>query len=187
LIVVGAGGHGRSVAEIALSGDEYELVGFLDDASPELKAVWGHPVLGRLAALQDARASADAIIVAIGNNRLRQQLCDRAEAAGFRLVSVIHPRSIVSPRATIGAGSAIMAGAIVGTEAVLGRGVIVNSGAVVDHHCRVDDFGHLGTNSSMAGGAVLGSCAWMQSGSSLGYRVAVPPDAVLLPGEGRAQ
>jgi sugar O-acyltransferase (sialic acid O-acetyltransferase NeuD family) len=187
LLIIGAGGHGRSVAEIVLMSNEHELVGFLDDASPGLTDVWGRPVLGPIAALQEVRQTAEGIIVAIGNNRLRRQLCEQAEAAGFRLVTVIHPRAIVSVRAAIGPGSAIMAGAVLGTESELGRGVIVNSGAVVDHHCRVDDFGHLGTNASMAGESRLGCCAWMQSGSSLGYRVEVPADAVLLPGEGKTR
>ena len=75
-----------------------------------------------------------------------------------------------------------MAGAIVGTEARLGSGVIVNCGAVVDHHAQVHDYGHLGVNACMAGGAVLGRSAWMQAGSALGYGVKVADGDVLQPG-----
>ena len=80
-----------------------------------------------------------------------------------------------------------MAGATVGTEAQLGKGVIVNSGAVVDHHCRVDDFGHLGVHAAMAGGSVLGRGAWMQAGSALGYGVNIGAGVVLAPGEAISQ
>ena len=80
---------------------------------------------------------------------------------------------------------AVMAGAIVGTEALLGEGVIVNCGATVDHHCTVEDFGHLGVNACMAGGSTLGRGEWLQAGSALGYGVKVPPAAVLKPGEAR--
>ena len=72
-----------------------------------------------------------------------------------------------------------MAGAIVGTEAHLGAGVIVNWRAVVDHHCRTEDFGHLGINAGMAGGSVLGRGAWMQAGAVLGYGVKVEAGVVL--------
>ncbi|WP_232229966.1 LbetaH domain-containing protein [Polaromonas glacialis] len=75
-----------------------------------------------------------------------------------------------------------MAGAIVGTEPHLGAGVVLNCGAVVDHQCRVEDFGHLGVNAAMAGGAVLGRGAWMQAGAVLGYGVKVEAGVVVTPG-----
>ncbi|OOG50603.1 NeuD/PglB/VioB family sugar acetyltransferase [Polaromonas sp. C04] len=183
LLIVGAGGHGRSVAEAVLAAGQYRLVGFVDDAAPGLRQVWEWPVFGTTVNLARYRQQADAAIVAVGNNRLREELYTRLDAAGFELATTIHPKAVVSPRAVIGAGSAIMAGAIVGTEAQLRAGVIVNCGAVVDHHCRVEDFGHLGVNAGMAGGSVLGRGAWMQAGSVLGYGVKVEAGFVLAPGQ----
>ncbi|WP_081651599.1 NeuD/PglB/VioB family sugar acetyltransferase [Cupriavidus sp. WS] len=182
LLIVGAGGHGRSVAETVLAGHVFNLVGFVDDAAPGLAKVWDWPVIGTTASLERYRSKADAAIVAIGNNSLREILFDRLVDLGFELPTLIHPGAIVSSRAVIGAGSVIMARAVVGTEAHLGAGVIVNSGAVVDHHCHVGDFGHLGVNAAMAGGAMLGRAAWMQAGSVLGYGVRVEDGAVLVPG-----
>jgi len=186
LLIVGAGGHGRSVAEAVLLGSDWELAGFVDDGWPASKDVWGHPVLGDTRALAAVRESASFAIVAIGNNAVREGLHRRLREAGFDLATVIHPKAVVSPRARLGAGCAVMASAVVGTEASLGEGVIVNCAAVVDHHCRVEDFGHLGTGACMAGGTVMGRSAWMQAGSSLGYGLKVAVGEVLLPGEGRA-
>ena len=183
LLIVGAGGHGHSVAEAVLAAGKYELVGFVDDAAPALQQVWDLPVFGTTADLARYREHADAAVVAIGNNRLREALQLTLYAAGFALATVVHPQAMVSPRAVIGAGGAIMAGAIVGTEAQLGAGVIVNCGAVVDHDCRVDDFGHLGVNAAMAGSSVLGRSAWMQAGSVLGYGAIVEAGRVLGPGD----
>ena len=183
LLIVGAGGHGRSVAEAVLAAGKYELVGFVDDAVPRLQHVWDLPVFGATADLARDREHADAAVVAIGNNRLREALQHTLYAAGFALATVVHPQAMVSPRAVIGAGCAIMAGAIVGTGAQLGAGVIVNCGAVVDHHCRVEDFGHLGVNAAMSGGSVLGRSAWMQAGSVLGYGAMVDAWRVLGSGE----
>ena len=179
LLIVGAGGHGRSVAEAALASGIFQFVGFVDDAAPELRQVWDWPVFGPTADLAPYRQHAEAAVVAIGNNQLREDLYNRLLVAGFELVTVVHPKAMVSPRACIGCGSAVMAGAIIGTEARLGAGVIVNCGAVVDHHCRVEDFGHLGVNAAMAGGAVLGRGAWMQAGAVLGYGVKVDAGFVL--------
>ena len=184
LLIVGAGGHGRSVAEAVLAAGIYEVAGFADDASPALAQVGGHPMLGTSGDVTAYRTHADAAIVAIGNNALREALSSKLLAAGFELATVVHPRAIVSPSAVIGPGSAIMAGAIVGTEARLGGGVIVNCGAVVDHDAQVHDYGHLGVNACMSGGSVLGLSAWMQAGSALGYGVKVADGAVLPPGAG---
>ncbi|MFJ1253090.1 acetyltransferase [Cupriavidus sp. CuC1] len=183
LLIVGGGGHGRSVAEALLAADQYRLAGFVDDAFPVVPHIWEWPVLGATPDLAKCRDHAEVAIVAIGNNRVRENLHRALRAAGFDLATVVHPKAIVSARAVIGAGVAVMAGAIVGTEARLGEGVIVNCGAVVDHHCRVDDFGHLGANAGMAGGSVLGRGAWMQAGSVLGYGVEVAAEAVLQPGQ----
>lgn len=182
LLVVGAGGHGRSVVEAAELSGQFVVVGFLDDSLPAGETVLGLPVLGPAASMAQHLATADQAIVAIANNTVREKLLQQLAAAGFKWATVVHPRAIVSPSAVLGAGSAVMAGAIVGTEARLGVSSIVNCGAVVDHHATVEDFGHLGVNASMAGGTVLGRGAWMQSGTALGYGVRVAAGEVLLPG-----
>lgn len=184
LLVVGAGGHGRSVAEVAKLSGQFEVVGFLDDTLPEGQIVCGLPVLGPVAGMAEHRTIVDQAIVAIGNNAVREKLMQQLTLAGFELATVVHPRAIVSPSALLGAGSAVMAGAIVGTEAHLGVGVIVNCGAVVDHHATVEDVGHLGVNSSMAGGTILGHAAWLQAGAALGYGVHVSANTVIPPGRG---
>lgn len=182
LLVVGAGGHGRSVAEAAEMSCHFNVVGFLDDSLPVGGTTLGVPVLGPLASLSKHRAAADQVIAAIGNNAVRENLMHQLGAAGWGFATVVHPRATVAPSALLGAGSAVMAGAIVGTEARLGVGSIVNCGAVVDHHAIVEDYGHLGVNASMAGGTLLGRGAWMQAGAALGYGVKLAAGEVLLPG-----
>lgn len=185
LLVVGAGGHGRSVAEAAELSGQFDLVGFLDDSLPAGETVLDLTVLGPVTSMAQHMAVAAQAIVAIGNNAVREKLMQQLTEAGFERATVVHPRAFVSPSAVLGKGSAVMAGAILGTQARLGVGSIVNCGAVVDHHATVEDFGHLGVNASMAGGTVLGRGAWMQAGSALGYGVKVGAGDVLLPGSAR--
>jgi sugar O-acyltransferase (sialic acid O-acetyltransferase NeuD family) len=185
LLVVSAGGHGRSVAGVAEMSGQFEVVGFLDDAAPVGERVLGHHVMGPVADMNDHRSVADQAVVAIGNNAVREKLMQQLTEAGYAMVTVVHPRAVVSPSAVVGQGSAIMAGAIVGTEARLGVSAIVNCGAVVDHHATVEDFGHLGVNAIMPGASVLGRGAWMQVGSALGCGVQVAAGEVLQPGTAR--
>lgn len=183
LMIVGAGGHGRSVAEAAQLTGLFEVVGFLDDSRSIGTKALGWPILGPISSRSEHRRVCDLAIVAIGDNTLRRRLMGQLGEEGFEFASVFHPRAFVSESAVVGPGTSVMAAAVVGTEARLGVGVIVNCGAIVDHHAQVGDFGHLGVNACMAGGAVLGRGAWMQAGSALGYEVAVPDGSVLRPGE----
>jgi sugar O-acyltransferase (sialic acid O-acetyltransferase NeuD family) len=185
LLVVGAGGHGRSVVEAAELSGQFEVVGLLDDSLHAGDRVVGVTVLGPVVSMAYHRAGADQAIVAIGNNTVREKLMQQLAAAGFKWATVVHPRAIVSPSAMVGAGSAVMAGAIVATEARLGVSSIVNCGAVEDHHASVEAFGHMGVNASMAGGTVLGRGALMQAGAALGYGVRVVAGEVLLPSAAR--
>ncbi|MFS6674163.1 hypothetical protein WHJ73_14485, partial [Staphylococcus aureus] len=91
LLIVGAGGHGRSVAEAACAAGQYAVVGFIDDVT-EARQAWAWPVLGATSDLAKYRDLADAAIVAIGKNSLREKLCDQLLAANFELATVVHPR-----------------------------------------------------------------------------------------------
>lgn len=184
IVVIGAGGHGKSVADLLLLQNEYELVGFVDDAYPEVSEVWGFQVIGKVSAdtLSSLQDNVEYAVVAIGYNALRESVYKLVEELGLVMPSIVHPNAFVSPRAILGNGCVVMANAVIGTEARLGDGVIINAGAIVDHHAVVDDFGHLGVNASMAGGAHLGRSAWAQAGVALGYGVTIPEKQILKPG-----
>ena len=186
LLILGAGGLGRSLAEVAKLQGLYEAVGFLDDSAKlQGSTCSGLPIFGRLSSLADWREQAEWVAVGIGNNSARNEACERALAAGYKLATIVHPWTFIAPSATLGAGTVVMAGAVIGTAAQIGTGVIVNAGAAMDHDTVVEDFGHLGVNACMAGGSQLGPRAWLQCGASLGAGVKMPEGAVLYPGEER--
>lgn len=186
LVIVGAGGHGRSILELVRLSATHEVKAFLDDQQPAGTHILGVPVWGSSAAFDQLPArGVRAVHIAVGHNASRQALAERARAAGLALATLVHPRAFVSPSAELGEGCAVMALAAVGTEAWLAQGCIVNMGAVVDHHARVGAFGHLGANATMAGGTRIGARAWLQAGAALGYGVQLPDDTVVPAGEGR--
>lgn len=189
LVIVGAGGHGRSVLELTRLANPpaYTVTAFLDDQQAPGTLVMGVPVWGPTTLLGELPTrGVQTVHIAIGHNRTRQSLADRAQALGLALATLVHPRACVSPSASLGAGSAVMALAVIGTEATLGACSIVNVAAVVDHHAQVGDGGHLGANATMAGGTAIGARAWLQAGAALGYGVRLADDSVVGPGEGRA-
>lgn len=182
LLIVGAGGHGKAVAEAAILGGQWQRILFVDDRWPQLQQCSGWPVVADIAGLASVANRAHGAIAAIGNSEMRERcvaaICDSA----IPLVSVIHPQSFVSSAAKIGAGTAVMAMAVVGTDAVIGRAAIVNANATVDHDAVLDDFAHLGVGVQLAGGVHIKAYAWLQAGCCAGYGVVVPERAVLAPG-----
>lgn len=174
LLILGAGGHGKAVAETALLSGVWQRVLFVDDRWPELQESFGLPVVSDIAGLAQLATSVQGAIVAVGNNQMREQWCAVIEQVGIELVSVVHPRAYVSSSVTLGAGTAIMASAVVGVDAQVGRAAIINANATLDHDAVLGDFGHLGVGVQIAGGVRVGARAWLQAGCSAGYNVVVP-------------
>ncbi len=174
LLILGAGGHGKAVAESALLSGDWQSVLFVDDRWPELKEFFGLPVVCNIAGLTHMAIDAQGAIAAVGNNQVREQWCAVIEQAGFELVSVVHPRAYVSHSVTLGAGTAVMPMAVVGVDAQVGRAAIINANATLDHDAVLGDFGHLGVGVQIAGGVRIGARAWLQAGCSAGYNVVVP-------------
>lgn len=187
ILILGAGGFGRSLAEIAAAQGRYQAVGYLDDALAPGQDIRGLPAYGPMESLSSWRGEVTGIALGVGNNGLRAHWASKALECGFDLITLVHPWTNVSPSATLGPGTIVMPGAVIGSAARLGKGVIVNAGAVMDHDTVVEDFGHLGVNAAMAGGAWLGERSWLQCGACLGTGVRMPSDAVLSAGEGRAR
>lgn len=182
LLVLGAGGHGKAVAEAALLSGQWASVAFVDDCWPLKTESAGIPIIANMTELSAVSGSAAGAIAAVGNSALREKWHQAIRDADLPLVTVIHPSAVVSPRAMVGAGCAIMALAMVGVDASVGEGVIINANATVDHDAEAGDFAHLGVGVQLAGGVRVGARSWLQAGCSAGYNVVVPDGSVIGPG-----
>ncbi len=166
LLVLGAGGHGKVVADAAVASGRYRRVAFADDRLPDGGTWMGLEVLGAIAETV-ASGDFDALIVGIGDNATRLALQDRFEDAGAFFDTVVHPRAVVASSATVGAGSVLMAHAVVNAEARLGRAVIANTGCVVEHDCVIADAVHLSPGALLAGECTVGARSWLGIGCCL--------------------
>ena len=178
LLVFGAGGHGRVVAEAALLQGDW---GQINASARSLPVQTSELLPGiQLLNLDSALSANMSLHIAIGNNVARQA---EAEALGInRLASVVHPRASVSAFSRLGAGCFVAAGAVVSPAANLGVGVIVNHGAVVDHDAEVGAFSHIAQRASVCGHAVLGQRVLVGSGAVVLSSVVLGDDVVLSPG-----
>lgn len=173
LLIIGAGGHGKAVAEAA-ERSGWSDIRFLDAAWPELKSVSCWAVVGKDSDFRAFCDGIDGLIVAIGNNQIRTSLLRQLQRASAPLINIIDPSALVSKRAVLGEGVMVLAGAVVNIDAQLGDGVIVNTACVVEHDCCVSDGVHIAPGAVLGGAVDIGQMCLVGLGARLlpGVRVA---------------
>ena len=167
VVVYGASGHGKVVADLVQLVPELELLGFLDDGLPAGQGPLGFHVLGGFDWLDRPEAHGVEVAFGIGQNPIRARVFQRLADKGVRLLTVVHPTAAIAASASLGAGTVVMANASVNPDARVGKGAIVNTGAVVEHDCVVGDFAHLSPNAAMGGASELGLGAWLGLGATV--------------------
>jgi sugar O-acyltransferase (sialic acid O-acetyltransferase NeuD family) len=178
LAIMGASGHGKVVAEAALAAG-WGAVEFYDRAWPSKRQVGHWMIMGDDAALVGALARLDGVVVAVGNNRIRQLLLTQLHQARAKVATVLHPVACVSMSACIGPGSVVMAGAVVNAEAVVGSGAILNTACSVDHDCVLGDAVHISPGAHLAGDVHVGDCSWIGIGASVRQGVRIGSGVVV--------
>ena len=185
LAILGASGHGKVIADMALLLGYSDVV-FFDDAWPKKSSVGRWSIDGTTESLLGSFVEFDAVSVGIGDNRIRLEKHAVLTASNAPLVTLIHPTAVVSDFAQIGPGSVICAGAVVNVDAVLDAAVIVNTGATVDHDCRLEDAVHIAPGANLSGNVHVGSNSWIgvgacvKQGISIGSGVLVGAGAVVV-------
>jgi UDP-N-acetylbacillosamine N-acetyltransferase len=143
LIILGAGGYGRTIEDLVEQIKTYDEILFLDDNS-------GFAV-GTVAELESFIDTNTVFYPAIGNNELRCELIRRIQNSNGKVVSIIHPSAYVSPTAKIGIGVAILPHASVGTNVTIADGCIVNMNAIIDHDTVLEEGVHIAPGAIVKG------------------------------------
>ena len=158
LIIIGASGHGKVVADIAtLNG--YKDIVFLDN-DPRIKTCAGYPVFGPDTMTSELDGD---VFVAVGNEETRKRLMERDNARSFPVL--IHPNAVIAKSAEVGAGTVVMAGAVINPGARIGKGCIINTSSSVDHDCVVGDYVHISVGAHLSGMVVVGTGTWIGTGA----------------------
>lgn len=174
LVIVGASGHGKVIADIAkLNG--YNDIVFLDD-NEAVDECAGYPVIGRSCDFAKVEKN---VVIAIGNAKIRSRIQEQYESRGFYPVTLIHPNATVADSAQIGVGSVIMAGAVINPYAKLGKGCIVNTCASVDHDCVLGDYVHVAVGAHLCGTVEVGAYTWIGAGATVSNNISICPECMI--------
>ena len=160
VIIIGASGHSKVIADIVLSSGN-TLLGFLDDGKAGQDCM-GFPVLGKV--MDYVNYPEAEFVIAIGNAAIRESIA--GSLAGVTWHTAIHPAAVISKYAvTIGEGTVIMANAVVNPGSSIGCHCIVNTAAVVEHDNKIEDFVHLSVGAKLAGTVSVGRSTWVGIGA----------------------
>lgn len=165
LAIIGAGGHGKVVGDIALL-NYCENISFFDDkfANNNIKN-FPFTVVGSLNDLKNCLKDFDAFFVAIGNNNSRFKNINWLKKEKLNLITLIHPESTISKFSSIGIGTCVMANAVINAGSLIKDGVIINTSASIDHDCLIEDYAHVSPNCSLSGNVKLGKFSHLGTGT----------------------
>ena len=150
LIIIGAGGHGKVIADNAIK-NGYTDICFVDDHATG--TCMGFPIVGTgadVSALDDGKTD---FVIAVGNNGIRKRI---AEAHDVNWVTLVHPSAQIGAYVSIGKGTVVMAGAIINPCASVGEHCIINTGAIVEHDNVIGDYAHISPNVALGGTVRVG-------------------------------
>jgi len=169
LIIIGASGHGKVVADIAIKMNKWQSIAFLDD-DEAIKASMGIEVIGKTADAFTYKDEAD-FFVAIGSNSTREKIQEKFIDEGLNVVSLIHPSAVIATDVEVGIGTVVMAGVVINSSTRIGKGCIINTSSSLDHDNTIEDYVHISPGASLAGTVKVGKGSWLGIGSIVSNNV----------------
>jgi sugar O-acyltransferase (sialic acid O-acetyltransferase NeuD family) len=177
LLIVGAGGHGKVVADIANQMSKWKKILFLDDEFEKIKYGNTH-VIGKLEDAYKYKEAHD-FFIAIGNNHVREKVSNELLKQGCKLATIIHPKSIIGSEVKIGVGTVVMPGVVINNNCNIGIGCIINTSSSIDHDCIIDDYVHISPGVRCGGSVRVGKSTWLGIGSIVINNVFIINDCII--------
>jgi len=177
LVVVGAGGHAVSVANVAISAG-YVVKCFVGNEKG-VRILLGFHVVRDLAELDDLDSHSYGI--AVGDNAARERVYNKLveKHGSLRFPALLHASAVVSSFASVGSGTVVMPNAVVGPNSQVGRFCLINTQASIDHDCIMRDFSSLGPRAVTGGGVHIGLRSAVAIGATIKHGLKIGDDSVL--------
>lgn len=172
LYIIGAGGHGKVVADAAIKMNQWKEIYYLDNQMVD-KKILGLKVKGSTDDALKFNSSNTEFIVAIGNNEVREKIQRKLQSQKCKLATIIHPLTTIGIDVSIGEGTVIFAGAVVNPSVNIGEGCILNTSCTVDHDSVIKDFVHISPGVHLAGNVKIGELSWLGLGTLVANNITI--------------
>ena len=160
LVLIGGGGHCRSVLDCIKRMDCFDEIVITDSSLEPGTKIMGCTVMGNDDCLEQLkRQGFDYAFVTVGSvkvNPIRERIADHVSSLGFIFPVIQDPSAVVSDSATIGGGTFIGKNAVINSCARIGEHCIINTGAIIEHDCIVESFTHVSVGATLCGKVKVG-------------------------------
>ncbi|MCB9757507.1 MAG: acetyltransferase [Candidatus Omnitrophica bacterium] len=169
ILVIGGGGHAKSVISVIKKSGQFKIVGYTDvqDQGEILGVAWIGTDEDRVAIYNQYHCCA---VLGIGSTKISDQRCKiikKFTASGFTFPVIISPTAIVNEDVEIGEATVILDGVIVNAGTRVGQGCILNTGSIIDHDCTIGDFVHIAPGVILSGGVQIGDHCLLGTGAKV--------------------
>ena len=173
IVIIGAGGHAKVIADIILKrkellNEKLNITGFLDDGYKNLKytKIFDIPILGDTSLIGKLEHEKKYnYIIGIGNNKIREKISNKFPNLNY--YTAIHPKSVIGTEVAIAEGTIVMANTIVNSGTKIGKHCILNTGSIIEHDNKIEDYCHISPNSTLCGTVKVGKNSWIGAGSTI--------------------
>ncbi|QUG86557.1 acetyltransferase [Bacillus nitratireducens] len=171
LLIIGASGHGKVIADIALKMNKWQSIAFLDD-NENVKSSMGIEIIDKSTSISRYISDYE-FFVGIGNNAIREKIQRQLEVEGASIPVLIHPSAVIGEQVYVEAGTVVMAGAVINCCTKIGKGCIINTASTIDHDNVIEDYVHISPGAHLAGTVKVGRGTWLGVGSIVSNNINV--------------
>lgn len=166
ILLIGGGGHCKSVIDVIEEEGSFEIAGIIDQKEVIGQKVLGYEIIGCDEDLPTLLSQYPNAVITVGQIRsanVRKKLFFMLDSLGYLLPTIISARAYVSKRAILGRGTVILHDALINTQAQIGDNCIINSKALIEHDCTIGDHCHISTSTVLNGSTQIGSGTFIGS------------------------
>jgi sugar O-acyltransferase (sialic acid O-acetyltransferase NeuD family) len=169
ILIIGGGGHCKSVIDVIESTGEYKIYGIIDISEKVGQKVLGYEIIGTDEDLEKYRNDVELAFIAIGfinSVELRIKIYNKLKQLNFKLPVIISPLAYVSKHSFIEEGTVVMHYAVINAGAKIGKNCIINTKALIEHDAIIGDFCHISTGAIINGGVIVGKYSFVGSNAT---------------------
>ena len=184
ILLIGGGGHCRSIIDVLLEDDLYSEIGIIDQQTinvdtfpPKVKYLGTEDNLEKLINL--GWKNAFVAIGSIGDTSNRRRVFDLLKKLDFCIPNLISKYAVVSKNCRLGKGIFISKGAVVNIGSSVGDCCIINTNSVIEHDCCVEEFSHISPGAILCGGVKVGLDSHIGAGSIVKQYITIGNNSIV--------
>ena len=181
IVVIGCGGHSRFVISMILN-NKLSIKGLLDTKQDfdESEIILGYRVIGNLDLANSLyHEGFRYAVIAIGDNKLRQQIYQKLIDIGFNIPNIVHSSAYIEDSASLGEGNVIGPNAVIGSKVKIGNNNIINSGAIIEHQSDLGNGNHISLSAVLCGNVIIGNNTFIGANCTVIENISICDNVVI--------